>query len=362
MTLRQAVGQMLVFGLEGDALTQLQQSWIQMLTPGGVILFQRNVAGASQTVALLDDVERAAGYTMFRCVDMEGGVVDRMHHLLGAVPSAARAAAGGVRMARGHGEIIGQVVRVFGFNVTFAPVLDLALPESASVMGSRAVSANPRGVIDYADEFLHGLRKQSILGCGKHFPGLGGGNLDSHFEIPRIARDWKQLWGEDILPYRKLRKYLPFVMVGHAAYPAISGETPASLSPLWVSRVLRRKIGYDGLIVTDDLEMGAVLSGGIDNAAIDAVEAGVDMFLVCHLPELVLAAYEAVLHEAERSPAFRRKVERAADRVVAAKRQMRRHNKHANDSVSSADGEVPFLRERIAAFNAACQRQANRGR
>ena len=152
-----------------------------------------------------------------------------------------------------------------GFNVDFAPVLDLAFEASHSVMGSRAVSADPRQTVAYAKEFLTGLRAENVLGCGKHFPGLGEGQLDSHHELPVIEKPLKKLWSEDLVPYRTLRRQLPFVMISHAAYPQVTGDrTPASLSKIWITDILRKRIGYRNLIASDDLEMGWRARGGDD--------------------------------------------------------------------------------------------------
>ena len=152
-------------------------------------------------------------------------------------------------------------------------------------------------------EFLRGLKDAHVAGCGKHFPGLGEGNLDSHLSLPVVHKSWKALWEQDLLPYRVLAAQLPFVMVAHCAYPEVTGDAlPASISKKWIAGVLRKKIGYKGLVVSDDLEMGGVLNvTGIEEAAVGTVQAGADMYLVCHNQELVHRAYEAILKEAERS-------------------------------------------------------------
>ena len=188
------------------------------------------------------------------------------------------------KLFRKHGEIIGANCRALGFNVDFAPVLDLAFEASRSVMGSRAVSADAREVVIYAREFLAGLRAAKVLGCGKHFPGLGEGNLDSHHELPVIDKSLTKMWAEDLLPYRTLRRQLPMVMVSHAAYPEVTrDQTPASLSKVWITGILRKRIGYRNLIVSDDLEMGGVLSAApVGEAAVQFVRAGGDLCLICH--------------------------------------------------------------------------------
>jgi len=211
-----------------------------------------------------------------------------------------------MNLASMHGELIARAVKSFGFNTTLAPVLDLALPASAAVLGSRAAGATAEEVIDYARNFLAGLTAQNVAGCGKHFPGLGGGSLDSHMETPAIHRKLRDLNREDLLPYRELRNELPMVMVNHAAYPETpSKKTPASASPYWISTVLRQRIGYNGIIFSDDLEMGGILKFmSIEEAAIAAIRAGMSTVEICHTPELILRAYEALLAEAEHSAAF----------------------------------------------------------
>src|SRR6185312_11907312 len=251
-------------------------------------------------------------------VDMEGGTVDRFRKLLGPAPAAAAVFATGDRkLFRRHGRIIGGAVHGLGFNLDFAPVLDLAFPASRAALGSRAVSSDSRQVVRYAREFLTGLRQAGVLGCGKHFPGLGEGRLDSHHHLPVIEKPWKKLWAQDLAPYRTLRSRLPMIMVCHAAYPAVTGEcTPASLSGKWISEVLRQKIGYRGLVLSDDLDMGGVLAGAsIEQAAVATLRAEADMYLVCQREENVARAYEAVVQEAERDRQFARLVAALSRRV-----------------------------------------------
>ena len=177
--------------------------------------------------------------------------------------------------------------------------------------------------IAYAREFIRGLDDARVLGCGKHFPGLGRATLDSHFDLPEVQATLPEMARSDLLLYRELRRELPFVMVAHASYPEVTkNQQPASLSPKWMQDVLRKKIGYRGLIISDDLEMGGVLSTGtIEDVAVETLRAGADMFLVCHNQELVWRGYEAVVHAAERDRKFAAHVARAAERVLAFKKR-----------------------------------------
>ncbi len=312
-SLRKAAGSLLVVGLAGAELTGVERAWLKLVRPGGVILFKRNIKDALQTRALLDEVTSFCAPHAVRCVDIEGGTVNRVRDALAPLPSeqAVGAAMRKLRkpqLAREHGELIARATAAFGFNTTLAPVVDLALPEAAEVLGSRPPGANAAEVTAYAREFFAGLRAHGVTGCGKHFPGLGGASGDTHFVMPEIDRTWKQIWNEDLVPYRELHREMPMIMMNHAAYPATPGKLrPASASAFWITTVLRKKIGYRGIILSDDLEMGGILKFlPVDQAAIAAVVAGSDLLEICHSPELILRSYEALLSEAERSAAFRK--------------------------------------------------------
>jgi beta-N-acetylhexosaminidase len=297
---------------------------LSTLQPGGVILFARNIEEPKQTWRLLLDSQAATRIPMFRCVDMEGGTVDRLKKVIAPAPSVEQVfGTGNRKLFRMHGNILGLEARALGFNTDFAPVFDLGFAASRSVLTSRTASSDPKETISYAREFLKGLKASKVLGCGKHFPGLGEGNLDSHHEMPLVQKSWQAMWAEDLLPYRELRAQVAFVMVAHAAYPEVTNNRlPASLSRKWMQDVLRKKIGYRGLIISDDLEMGGVLSTGeIEDVAVETLRAGADMFLVCHNQELVWRGFEAVLRAAERDSRFAAQVGQAAQRVLSFKKR-----------------------------------------
>jgi beta-N-acetylhexosaminidase len=318
------IGQLLIVGFDGTAISSRLRSLLTRLQPAGVVLFARNIVDAQQTHALLNECRACVPTPMFLCVDMEGGTVDRLKNAVAPAPSAAEVfASGDRRLFRKHGKLIGDSCRALGFNTDFAPVLDLAFEPSRAVMSSRAVSADPRRVIIYAREFLAGLRDASALGSGKHFPGLGEASLDTHHELPLVDKPLNQMWQEDLLPYRELRRELPFVMVSHAAYPRVTHDrTPASLSSKWITDILRKKIGYRGLVVSDDLEMGGVLKAApIEQAAVAHIRAGGDLCLICHEEEAALHAHEALAKEAERDRAFVRRVAESSARVLAFKKK-----------------------------------------
>jgi beta-N-acetylhexosaminidase len=321
------VGQLLIVGFNGAEMTARLSSLLTRLQPAGVILFARNIKTAEQTWRLLRDCRKCVSTPLFTCVDLEGGSVDRFRDVLGPTPSAAEVFATGDRqLFHLHGRMIGENCRALGFNMDFAPVLDLAFEASRNVMGSRAVSENPRKTVAYARDFLAGLRAANVLGCGKHFPGLGEGKLDSHHELPVIEKSLKKLWAEDLVPYRTLRRQLPAVMVSHAAYSQVThDQTPASLSKIWITDILRKRIGFRNLIVSDDLEMGGVLSAApVGQAAVQHIRAGGDLCLICHREDYITQAFEELVSTAERDAMFARQVEEAAARVLAFKKMSRK--------------------------------------
>jgi len=318
------IGQLLIVGFDGAEMTPRLSSLLKRLQPAGVILFARNIKSPEQTWRLLHDCRKCVSTPLFTCVDLEGGQVDRFRDALGPSPSAVDVFSTGDRkLFRRHGQMIGENCRALGFNVDFAPVLDLAFEASRSVMSTRTLSANPRETVAYAREFLAGLRAAGVLGCGKHFPGLGEGTLDSHHQLPVIEKPLKKLWSEDLLPYRTLRAQLPMVMISHAAYPMVThDQTPASLSKIWITDILRKRIGYRNLIVSDDLEMGGVLSAApVGEAAVEFIRAGGNLCLICHREDYVLQAHENLVKEAERDLKFARRIAEASRRVLVFKKK-----------------------------------------
>jgi len=318
------IGQLLIVGFDGAEMKPRLSSLLTRLQPAGVILFARNIKSPEQTWRLLHDCQKCVTAPLFTCIDLEGGTVDRLRDALGAAPAAADVFGTGDRkLFRRHGQLIGDNCRALGFNVDFAPVLDLAFKASRSVMGSRATSHDPHQTVAYGREFLAGLRAAKVMGCGKHFPGLGEGTLDSHRELPVIEKSLKRMWTEDLLPYRTLRRQLPFVMISHATYPQITRDrTPASLSKIWIADILRKRIAYRNLVVSDDLEMGGVLSAAtVAEAAVEFVRAGGDLCLICHREDYIVQAYEGLSKTAERDSKFRRQVVEAERRVLAFKKK-----------------------------------------
>lgn len=316
------VGQLMVIGFEGTAMTSHLASLLSRIQPAGIILFARNLASAEQTHQLLRDCQAWVDTPLLLAVDMEGGTVDRLKDVLAPAPSAAEVFATGDRkLFRAHGRMIGDNCRALGFNTNFAPALDLAFPGARKVMPGRVVSDQPKQVVAYARQFLVGLSDAGVLGCGKHFPGLGEASLDTHYKLPAVQKPFKKLWEQDLYPYRALRRELPMVMVSHAAYPEVTGNNgPASLSSKWIAGVLREKIGYRGVVVSDDLEMKGVLKAGpVQQAAVGHIRAGGNLCLICHDEDSIVRAHQALLEETQRDRKFAKQADESFQRTLRLK-------------------------------------------
>ena len=331
-TLAELAGQLLIVGFEGQDCGSDLSRLLRAVRPGGVVFFQRNLASAEQFHSLVSQVREVLGSPPpFLAIDLEGGTVDRFRELLAPLPSAQEAARAG--LARELGEMAGRELAAFSLNVDFAPVLDLASPASQPVLATRTAGASPNQVIQFAERFLAGLDEWQICGCGKHFPGLGAGAKDSHIGMPAIEKAEESLWHEDLLPFRMLSDRLLMIMVAHAWYPElekalasdpaeVSQPVPASLSRNIVTGLLRERIGYRGLVVCDDLEIGGVLEGrSIEQAAVSAVRAGCDVLLVCRHADNVQRVHAALVREAENRPEFRERLEQSATKIADVSRR-----------------------------------------
>jgi len=241
-----------------------------------VILFARNVSSEKQLRGLVADVRRELP-SSFLCIDQEGGSVDRFRALTGPSPAfAAAAQAGKAGLA---GALAGEVCAAFGIEWDLAPVVDLSLEGAGrSVLRGRAAAGDPSAVADAAARFLEGLASHGVAGCLKHFPGLGRATVDSHLVLPALPGSEREL-ARDLLPFRDLAKTVPAVMIAHAD---VGGrERPASLDRTIATALLRDDVGFRGIAVSDDLEMGALAAfGDLPSRAAAAFEAGCDLLCI----------------------------------------------------------------------------------
>jgi beta-N-acetylhexosaminidase len=350
------IGQFFFIGLPGKTIDAEARELIEEIKPGGIILFGRNIESPDQVRKLLDDA-RALVPTQLLCgIDQEGGLVDRLREIFPAMPSArALRQHGDLAGVRTLGSITGELLRMLGIDINFAPVMSIITEERSQLTNglySRSFGASPGEVLGYTTVYMRGLQGTGCLGCLKHFPGIGAGTVDSHIEMPMVPLSRDDLLAQDLAPYIELFQRaddrVRMVMVSHGGFPNIDikkGTTgglvePASISPTIVSHLLRREMGYRHLVVTDDLEMGAIAKQyEIEDAVVKAFNAGEDMLLICATPETIRRGYHALVEAARNKQLSERRIQGSLKRIAATKTlaqgprplDMERYEKLAND-------------------------------
>lgn len=312
LPLEQQIGQFFYIGLPGTELNAETRDLINEVKPGGIIIFGRNVATPQQLRTLVDGVRELLPVEPLVGIDQEGGLVDRLRKVFTPMPAARMIRQhGDLAASRALGRITGEVLRMLGFNMNFAPVMSIMTDERdllSNGLYSRSFGRSPGEVLGYTTVYLRGLQRAGIIGCLKHFPGIGAGEVDSHEQMPLVKLSHDDLIAQDLAPYIELfqRKddRVRCVMVSHGGFPNIDIRQqytggllePASLSRNIVTRLLREELGYQHLVVTDDLEMGAIARHcDIDAAAIRSFLAGEDMMLICARPDVIRRGYHALL-------------------------------------------------------------------
>jgi beta-N-acetylhexosaminidase len=315
LSLEQQIGQFLFIGLPGTELDAETRDLVSEVQPGGVIIFGRNVAGPEQLRSLLDGVRELVATPLLCGIDQEGGLVDRLRRIFTPMPSARTIRQhGDLAAARALGRITGEALRMLGFNINFAPVMSIMTDDRdllSNGLYSRSFGRSPGEVLGYTTVYMRGLQGAGLLGCLKHFPGIGAGEVDSHEEMPVVQLSHDDLIAQDLAPYIELFQRrddrVRCVMVSHGGFPNIDirEETtggllePASLNYNIVTKLLRQELGYKHLVITDDLEMGAITRHyEIGDAAVRASLAGEDMLLICATPERIRRGHEALLEAA----------------------------------------------------------------
>lgn len=336
LPLEQQIGQFLYIGLPGTELDQQTRDLITEIQPGGVIIFGRNVAGPEQLRTLLDGMRELVATPPLVGIDQEGGLVDRLRRIFTPMPAARTIRQhGDLAGARILGRVTGEVLRMLGFNMNFAPVMSIMTDDRdllSNGLYSRSFGRSPGEVLGYTTVYLRGLQGTGLLGCLKHFPGIGAGEVDSHEEIPVVQLSHDDLIAQDLAPYIELFQRrddrIRCVMVSHGGFPNIDirEETtggllePASLNYNIVTKLLRQELGYKHLVVTDDLEMGAIgRHFEIGDAAVRALLAGEDMLLICATSEKIRRGHEALLEAARDGRLPKERITQSLERIARTK-------------------------------------------
>ncbi|MBE2203324.1 MAG: glycosyl hydrolase [Chthoniobacterales bacterium] len=291
-------GQLLLVGVPGPELDSDSARLFRKIQPGGFILFGRNIQSPGQLRKLLDDLRDLSDVEPILTIDQEGGRVSRLK-LIGNEPPNAQQLRDrdDLELIKRHGDITGRLLRVFGFNLDLCPVLDISYDDEAdNSLRGRCYGRTVPEVIAKAGAFNTGLRAAGILSCGKHFPGYSSAGMDPHHELPFLDRSREKMESEELAVFRAFTDSVDSMMIGHIAISGLDEiRRPASLSPAIVRDLLRKDMGFGGLVMTDDLDMGAILNHfGFDETMRLGLEAGNDMLMICHRVEMALAAKSAI--------------------------------------------------------------------
>lgn len=325
LSLAQAAGQVIIAGFDGtmDAPAVLADR-ARRGELGGYVLFKRNLETMEQTARLNANLTAVAPKNLPICIslDQEGGRVARLQHPVVKLPPMMKLAAmGDVALTERAGFVLGTQLRALGFTLDFAPVLDVNTNPANPVIGDRAFGVEPERATEHALAFARGLTRGKILSCGKHFPGHGDTELDSHLALPKLAHDRARLDAVELFPFRAARGVVSSIMTAHVIFDSLDPGVPATLSHKVITGLLRNELKYDGVIISDDLEMKAVADHyPVGESACRSIEAGCDALLICSKPEWVAEAQGAMVAKAEREPAFATRLLDAATRFIAMRR------------------------------------------
>lgn len=323
MTIQECIGQTLCIGFPGTALTDEVRAFVTDNKIGNFILFSHNVESLAQIAALTAEIQalvlKHTGCPAFIAIDQEGGVVQRLPEELALIPGAmAVAATGDANNAYDMGRLTALELTQMGVNLNLAPCVDVNSNPQNPVIGVRSYGSDPELVARYALEMIRGMEDGGVLACVKHFPGHGDTAEDSHIGLPVVEQDYETLEKVALLPFRRaIDAGVKCVMTSHIVFPKLepSGR-PATLSKTILSDVLRGKLGFRGLILTDCLEMGAIQAHyGTANGACMAIEAGADLAFVSHSLALAREAVAQITRKAKTDPAFAARLNDAAVHV-----------------------------------------------
>jgi len=361
-SIEQKIGQLFFIGIPGAEIDDVAQELIAEINPGGVCLFSRNIRTAIQTRELLDAIRIRSRVEPFLSLDQEGGLVDRLRRIVTPMPSAESLRS--PEDAKSLARITSEIVRRLGFNLNFAPVVDVVdsrRMKFSNGLQSRAFGRSKEDATEFSRAYLTELESGGCLGCLKHFPGLGATEIDSHDNLPQVNISQDELFEVDLFPYKEIFGSLSAsaVMVGHSAFSKCDLQEkdangkllPSSLSPNFVTKLLREELGFDGLVLTDDLEMGAIVKNyGIGEACKLAVLAGEDMLLICAGVESVREGFAAVCSAVNKGEISESRIDQSLTRIARMKSKIQPPLEFDEGRLQELSKQIEMLKEKISVY------------
>lgn len=325
------LGQLMMIGLGGSTLNSTEKQFLKKVQPSGVIYFRRNVESPGQLKSLSKMIyDSAETNRPLIAIDQEGGRVARLSEPFTEFPGNDALGhyyeeTGKVDLIRNQATAMARELKAIGVNYNFTPIADIDSNPKNPIIGGlgRSFGKDPRVVAHLVMETIKAYNRERVVSCAKHFPGHGDTFSDSHKVLPTVKASKATLFKRELVPFlASVRANVPTMMTAHVMYPALDPTKPATLSPYILNDILRKKLQFKGVLVSDDLEMKAIAAHGlIREAAVEAIVAGVDLLLVCKSLERAREAYQDLLKEYLRSSAFRARANEAVARVVKMKKK-----------------------------------------
>ena len=353
------VGQLLLVGIPGPVLDAETAAMLRRVQAGGFILFGRNIQSPEQVRRLIDDLRDLSAVEPVITIDQEGGRVSRLR-LIGEEPPNAQQLRdrGSSALVRRHGELTARLLRLFGFNLDLCPVLDISFDDQAdNSLRGRCYGRSVAEVIALAGEFNDALRAGGVLSCGKHFPGYSMAGEDPHHGFPLVNRPLAEMEAHELAVFRHFVPLVDSMMIGHVHYSSLDDEIrPASLSPALITDLLRGAMGFRGLVMTDDLDMGAILNtGSFDDVLSLALAAGNDLLMICHRVELLERARTVLAGQP------RPRLDAALERVRNFKSRMQPATPYSRADFDAINTEIWDLRVAVLGEERAQRRSTEDG-
>ncbi len=326
MTLQEKVGQLVIVGVEGNSIDEYSTKLIKEYHVGGFILFKRNIQDSSQLVNLLNSLKDTNAINskvpLFLSVDEEGGRVSRLPEELKKLPTnKVIGARNDSILSYKIGGLLGEALKAFGFNMDFAPVLDINSNPKNPVIGDRSFGAKPELVADLGVQTMKGIQDQGVISVIKHFPGHGDTSVDSHVGLPKVKHGYERLESFELVPFRKaIESGADVVMIAHILLPELDATNPASFSKTVITDLLRTKMNYGGVVITDDFTMGAIVKNyDMAAAAVKSIQAGGDIVLVCHEFKKQEAVVKALLDAVRTGELSEERIDESVYRILSLK-------------------------------------------
>lgn len=336
MTLNEKIGQMIFAGISGKTLNDNDLSLINEYKVGGIIFFKDNLASTNQTLNLLNEIKSVNannGIPLFLGIDEEGGRISRLPNEINNIPSSKKISeSNDVFFAHDIGKILGKELSAFGFNLNFAPVLDVNSNPKNPIIGDRSFGDDPEIVSSFGIAAMKGLQSENIISVVKHFPGHGDTAVDSHLDLPVVSKSIEQLYELELIPFKNaIAEGTDVVMVAHILLPKVDSTFPSSMSKEIITGILREQLNFDGVVITDDLTMKAITNNyNIAAAAVNSVKAGSDIILIAHDYHNVISSFQALKKAVENGEIPEERIDESVTRILQLKEKYKVDNSKVN--------------------------------